>query len=326
MSILGVDIGYGFTKSYYCKNSPDTSCYLDIFPTAVSKFVPKITFAEKSVVIMVNGEEFSLAESALREGTGLINTRRRDFVGSKAYFAVMALSLLRTTGNPQTLVLGLPPGQFSKEHAELLTHRLRNIDLSVSTDDSGNKHLVFPETVKFIPQGAGIFFSYIKGGHNFDYHKNVAVLDIGYYTLDMLFFVKGKYIEKSARSYPFGVCEIYEQTKKMFYQEHKVFLKSDKSVDNLLRGSRIEIAGRSYSLDIKRIMDSYTAQVLSVLESYIEELPDEAEILIAGGGGVNFLDRTLLNYKMRVVSQPQFANAKGFFEYGMHLLKTTDKT
>ena len=316
MSILGVDIGYGFTKSYYCNNSSDSKCHLDIFPTAISKFVPKITFSDKTVLIKVNGEEFSLAEGALREGTGLINTRRKDFVGSKAYFAVMALSLLRTIRNPQTLILGLPPGQYSKEHTELLTRRLHSVTLSVSTDESVNNHLVLPETVKFIPQGAGIFFAYINGGHNFDYQRNVAVLDIGYYTLDMLFFVKGKYIEKSARSYPLGVCEIYEQAKKMFYQEHKIFLKSDKSVDNLLRGSRIEIAGRSYSIDITKIIDSYTAQVLSVVESYIEELPDEPEIFIAGGGGINFLDRTLLKYKMRVVSQPQFANAKGFLEYG----------
>ncbi|KPK35859.1 MAG: hypothetical protein AMK70_04520 [Nitrospira bacterium SG8_35_1] len=319
MSILGVDIGYGFTKSYYCDNSSDQKCHLDIFPTAVSKFLPKITFADKTVAVKVNGEEFSLAESALREGSGLINTRRRDFVGSKAYFAVMGLSLLRTIRNPQTLVLGLPPGQYSKEHTELLTRRLRSIELSLSTDGSENQHLVMPKTIAFIPQGAGIFFAYIRGGHNFDYQKNVAVLDIGYYTLDMLFFVNGRYIEKSARSYPFGVCEIYEQAKKMFYQEHKIFIKSDKSVDNLLRGNRIEIAGRSYALNIKRIVDSYTAQVLSVIESYIEEIPDEAEILIAGGGGVKFLDRTSLKYELRVVPQPQFSNAKGFYEYGKSL-------
>jgi plasmid segregation protein ParM len=312
MSILGVDIGYGFTKSYYSKNSSDASHYFHTFPTAVSRFVPRTTFSDKSIVINVNGDNFSLAENALREGTGLIKTRRKDFVGSKAYFAILALSLIRTLRNPAALILGLPPGQFSKEYTESLIQKLRSVDIFATLEGAGNDRLVFPESVKFIPQGAGIFFSYIRD----DYYKNVAVLDVGYYTLDLLFLTKGKYVEKSARSYPLGVCDIYEQAKKLFYQEHRTFLKSDKSVDALLTGNKIEIAGRSYELDINEIIKPYTSQVISVIESYIEELPDDPDIFIAGGGGVKFFENANLKYDMRLVAQPQLANAKGFFEYG----------
>ncbi len=318
MSIIGVDIGYGFTKSYYHSSSSNSTGY-DIFPTVISKFIPKTTFGEKMTLIKVNGEEFSLAESALREGSGLIDTKRGDFVGSSPYFAVLALSISRTINNPQVLVLGLPPGQYSKEHVGSLIEKLRDISLMIPTESAEWTRLVLPKTIKFIPQGAGIFFSHIQKGNKSDYNKNLAVLDIGYYTLDMLFFAKGKYVEKTARSYPFGVFEIYEEIKKTFYQKHQIFLKSDKSVDNILSGKGIEVAGVSYSLDVSEILNAYTTQISSVIEGYIEKLPDDPEIVIAGGGGIKLLPSAPLKYNLKVVPESQLANAKGFYEYGTFL-------
>ncbi len=323
-NILGVDIGYGYTKSYYSKKSfDDRDIFIfDLFPTAVSKFIPKTTFTEQQTVISINDENFIVGETALREGVGLINTRRTDFVGSNAYCAVLAYALTKTLKDPDILVLGLPPGQYSNEYSAELISLIRS--LKVKTSDKND--ISFPKRIKFIPQGAGIYFSHVRSGNLDDLNRRVAVIDVGYYTLDTLFFVKGKYVENSARSRQLGVSKIYEQVKKEFCSTYKTFIKNDETVERLLLEEKVSIAGKEFTLDTSKILDSYNTEALSLVGNYIEELPDEADIIIAGGGGVRFLKiNTFGKVKIDPVSQPQHANARGYFEFGRHVMNAMGK-
>ena len=323
-NILGVDIGYGFTKICYSKKSFDGRDIFsfDLFPTAVSKFIPKPTFTEQQTVITVNDEDFIVSDSALREGVGLINTRRTDFVGSNAYFAVLAYALSKTLKAPDLLVLGLPPGQFSNKYSASLISIIRS--LKVKTSDKND--IRFPKYIKFIPQGAGIYFSHVRSGNLDDLNRRVAVIDVGYYTLDTLFFVKGKYVENSARSHQIGVSKIYDQVKKDFYSTYRTFIKNDETVERLLFDRKVCITGKEFTLDTLKILDSYSTEALSIIDNYIEELPDEADLIIAGGGGVRFLKNNMSSkVKLNLVSQPQHANARGYFEFGRHVMNAMGK-
>lgn len=316
-TILGIDIGYGFTKSYYLQNnviSGEAYCF-DVFPTAVSKFIPKITFSDTHSIVKVNDERFLTGETALREGAGLMNTRQSDFVGSSAYCAILSLALARTVSDPDILILGLPPGQYNNEYAELITKKIQSSKISL-TD---GKQISVPETIRFIPQGAGIYFSHIR--HSGDtFNKRVAVLDVGFYTLDTLFFVNGKYVENSAQSHQLGVSRVYDQIRKEFHNEFRVPLKNHKSIDLILTTGKVTIMGETYKFDARHIIDSYNAQVSSNLANYIENLPDEVDLLVGGGGGVRFLDSNAFKYKFSITEHPQFANARGYFEFGKHLM------
>ena len=203
-NVLGVDIGYGYTKSYFARSGPSgnpQNYNYDIFPTAVTTYIPQSTFTDSRMVITANGDNFMIGENALREGVGLINTRRNDFVGSNAYLAVLAKALLRTTKEPDILVLGLPPGQYSKEYAKSVKDQISTAEIH----NSEGSIMRFPEIIQIIPQGDGIYFSHIKDGNEKDYYKRIAVVDVGFYTLDTLFFVKGKYVENTAKSHSLGV-------------------------------------------------------------------------------------------------------------------------
>jgi len=318
-NILGVDIGYGYTKSCYTKksfDSRDISCF-GLFPSAVCKFIPKTTFTEQPTVITVNGEDFIAGDTAVREGAGLINTRRTDFVGSTAYCALLAYALTKTLKEPDILVFGLPPGQYSREYSDSLISIIHSV--KVKTSDDGD--IRFPKLIKFIPQGAGIFFSHVRSGNADDLNKKVAVIDVGYYTLDTLFFVKGKYVENSARSHQLGVSKVYEQVKKEFCSTYRTFIKNDETVDKLLVDGKISITGKEFTLDTSKVLDSFNTEVLSLIGNYIEELPDEADLIIAGGGGVRFLKYGMSGkVKINLVNQTQYANARGYFEFGRHVM------
>jgi hypothetical protein len=317
-TILGVDIGYGFTKSYYLQKniiSGDSYCF-DVFPTAVSKFIPKITFSDTHSIVKVNDEEFLSGETALREGVGLMNTRQSDFVGSSAYCAILSLALTRTISDPDTLILGLPPGQYNKEYTALITNKIQSSKISLSND----KQIIIPEIIRFIPQGSGIYFSHIRHSGDDTFNKRVAVLDVGFYTLDTLFFVQGKYVENSAQSYQLGVSRVYEQVKKEFQNEFRVPLKNHKTIDQILKTGKVTIMRKTYELDARHILKSYNTEVSSNVANYIENLPDEVDLLVGGGGGVRFLDSNAFKYKFSITDHPQFANARGYFEYGKHVM------
>lgn len=312
--VLGVDIGYGYTKCFFGRNNSEIGSH--IFRTAVSRFIPRATFAESIPSYNVNGEEFIVGDDAIREGK-LLNTRRKEFVGSNAYYAILSHAMHVTVNAPlNVLVLGLPPGQYTKEYVEELTESMRKVK---AFDPDGNL-LNIPPIVKFIPQGAGIFFSHVINENPSDYSRKVVVLDIGYYTVDMLFFDKGKYVEGVARSFPFGVFEIYESIKKAFTQEHKIYLKNDESVDTLIKTGFVDVAGVQYKFDCSKAYEFYSAQINSALEEYVEGLPSEVDVILAGGGGVRFLNN-ICRYKITSVVNPQIANAVGYFEYGKHYSK-----
>lgn len=318
-NILGIDIGYGYTKSYFSRSGFDSRDFFsfDLFPTAVSKFIPRATFTAHKTVITANGEDFIVGDIVLTEGAGLINTRRTDFVGSSAYCAVLAYALTKTLRNPDILVLGLPPGQFSREYSDSLISIIQSA--KIKTSDNGD--VCLPKLIKIIPQGAGIYFSHVRSG-NLDYlNKKIAVIDAGYYTLDTLFFVKGKYVENFAKSHQLGVSKIYEQVKKEFCSTYRTFIKNDATVERLLLDGKVNIAGKDYILNTSKILDSYNTEVFSLISNYIEELPDEADLIIAGGGGIRFLKNGLSGkLNINLVAHPQYANAKGYYEYGRHVM------
>ena len=82
---LGIDIGYGFTKTF---NSGGGK----MFPTAVTTMIPRSTFREIET-ITANGEKFLVAENALLEGKWVLDTRNTGFVGSNGWLAVLGHSL-----------------------------------------------------------------------------------------------------------------------------------------------------------------------------------------------------------------------------------------
>lgn len=319
MKILGVDIGYGYTKSFYSNKgiADQDICTFDLFPTAITNYIPQQTFSEKTMVITIDDERYLVGEAVLHEKQGIINTRTDDFVGSNGYCAVLTTALLRTVPDPDILILGLPPGLFNTKKISSLIEKIQAVQ--ISTSDA--TRFVMPENFKFVPQGSGIYFSHIRNTHGADVAKKIAVIDIGYYTLDTQYYVKGRYIENFARSYPNGVYSIYEQIRREFQLTNQTFISSNEYMDRLIASGKIEIAGRIYELDTSHIIKSYHNQILSCINQYMKDA-GEVDVLLVGGGGVKHILSVApeLKYKLTVISHPQYANARGYFEYGKNYL------
>ena len=76
--IVGIDIGYGYTKSAIY----DSGKYsYDLFPTKVTRNVPKDLFTDEVLPIArVNGKTFLIGKRAELEGFKTISTRTPNFL------------------------------------------------------------------------------------------------------------------------------------------------------------------------------------------------------------------------------------------------------
>ncbi len=310
--IAGIDIGYGFTKTFSGGNGRK-------FPTAVTSLVPTASFGEVSPVV-ANGDKFLVGDDAVREGKGLIDTRTTGFVKSNAWLAVLGHALIQNgmntnDGTPRTLVLGIPPGQYSKERARQISETVRTCSIGSNGDLSSFER----DTVSVIPQGAGIFFAYAASVPS-DLNRDVAVVDIGHYTVDMLFFSNGRYIESATTSAPLGVSLIADEIGKAFSHRHGITI-SQKQILRLLNYSSITILEESYSIgDLRPLIAPFATQIGSIINGFFENLPNKPEIGLAGGGGVATLKGMVnLKYKLHIVDRPDMANAEGYWHYGKGL-------
>jgi hypothetical protein len=310
--VIGIDVGYGYTKSFTLANGIQRKL---IFPTAVSPYAPNVSFGVKIPAIRVDGKRFAVGEELVINGLPYENTVREGFVGSPSYMAVLGHVLSHTGFYGKAMVTGLPPTFFRKEKAEELSEQIRK---QWFVDELG-KPIPIPETIKIIPQGSGIFFSYVVNYPGI-FEKNVLVVDIGYYTLDVVFFSGGKYIEGAAASFPMGAKRVYDEIRKIFSKVYGTFSKDDDIIDEIIRFGKYTDFGQEYSLDVRDIIESYKVMVNSTIKSHLGKVTKKVDYVLAGGGGISLFMETMKS--VIPVNDPQFANAMGFYEYGKQFLKS----
>jgi len=299
---IGIDIGYGYAKT--CRAGDKK-----MFPTAVCAVTREGTFEEMSPVV-VNGRRYLVGKEAEREGN-TFDTRQSGFVASAPWLAVLAHCLWVNNFPGGKVVMGLPPGVYSKEYTQEILKAIRASDVRIKGEPyriSGN--------VRIIPQGAGIFFSYVKD-HPGDYRKNVAVVDIGHRTVDMVFFVDGKYVESAIQTHDIGMSVVLDNIKNAFLREYRRRI-DFKAALAILQGRQVTYLGETYTMDVREEVDAYTKQVCSVIDHYLEDLPLRPDLAIIGGGGA--IMRGLAGrHNLLVVNEPVMANAIGYYHYGTDL-------
>lgn len=300
---IGIDIGYGFTKT--CRAGDKR-----IFPTAVTLMTTEPTFSEVSPVV-VNGDRFLVGKEAEREGN-TIDTRHSGFVISDAWVAILGECLRINNFSNGEIVLGVPPGMYSRAYSQRILDTIRKSEIRINGDlyrINGN--------VRIIPQGAGIFFRHLKD-HPDDYNKNVTVIDIGYHTVDMVLFSVGKYVENAKETQEMGVSLILDGIIKAFYRQYRLQVGFRDALD-ILRNGQVTHLGIPYALDINEEVNRYARRFESVMNRYLEKLPIRPDVAIMGGGGAVVMHHLVdLKDRMIIVNEPAMANAAGYWLYGSY--------
>ncbi len=311
--VIGLDIGYGYTKMAYLGATGKRSL---VIPSTVSRYIPEKSFGDSFEVIRVNGRPFIVGSDIA--GSSRVGS---NFVGTEEYFAIIGHCLSRADAAKRILVLGLPPQAYQKDRMQTLKDAIRGMD--VCLEDGAR--LYIPQRVEFVPQGAGIFMAHLRnnGAAQGDMGKTTIIVDIGYHTMDTVLFAKGRYRNDVSRSYPLGVKYLYDKVRDAYIRKYASFLSHDVDgiAEALLRNGRIMHFGETHTLDTGAILDDYyMGRVVHAILDYnasVKESGFVVENIIFGGGGVQYLKGMP---GAHVVDEPQVANAEGFMEYGLTLL------
>jgi len=310
-SVIGIDIGYGETKSFHGSEAKR-------FPTAVTTMVQEQTFGKVSS-IGVNGKEYLVGRNAA-DSKWAIDIRTPGFVGSPAWLAPLGFALIQHGLDPLQIkggkiLLGLPPGQFTTA----ITKSLISFVKSSTISRNGYRYDLSSTDVVFVPQGAGIYYSYLHEIEPKAFEMNVAVVDIGHYTIDMVYFKKGDYMEDSTSSTPMGISLLLDDICKEFNRTNKITIGHPEAQKLLVRGEVTFLQEVHRLARLPEIIQAYSEKVSAIIDRYFASLAEKPDIGVAAGGGSLALQgRLKLQNKMHAMREPDpvIANAKGYFYFG----------
>lgn len=299
---IGLDIGFGFTKVTDGHNR-----YI------IPSLATRTAFSDKSFSVnedsvFVNDVEYAVGSEV--SSTGNVS---KDFVGSDQYFALVgyALSLYDTPLPIEGIGLGIPPGIYSKEKAKATKEMFQGVKIRCN-----KKPIILPSNIEFIPQGVGAYISWISKNPS-GKDLNTVVVDIGYYTVDLVYLNKGKYIPDFSRSFPFGVESLLDRLRDKFAVKYGEFITS-RVAEDLLQTGRIVHFGKEYTMNSERdylINKFYIEELMKIIKNYSTNIKDAGylaqNVIICGGGARYFPPVT----GAIVMENPQFANAEGYRLY-----------
>lgn len=305
MTFAGIDTGFGFTKVVYGDNRSF------IFKTAVEPYIhSEKRFGKNADIVSVKEKLFLVGPDATQAWHATF-----DFVGSEQYYAVIAYCLhqIYKSGNRLSgIALGLPPAMFNERKTILLRNEIEKAELMVNKTP-----VAVPEKIVFIPQGVGAYIDFILNNPEYD-GKDVIVIDIGYYTLDIIFIKEGRFIPEASKSYPSGIEFLLEKISDAFTNRYGFFINNSTAETLLKKGSFHEL-GREYKFNSEEILyNFYIPEIVTRIKKYSVYLRKNFEvdpiktIVIAGGGAIyikNMIEGAIF------LPEPQFANARGYKAY-----------
>ncbi|HEX2950945.1 MAG TPA: ParM/StbA family protein [Armatimonadota bacterium] len=215
-----------------------------------------------------------------------------------------------------TIVCSIPVSEYADGKADEVKQNVVGSYVMDGLDGVSLYVTVIPENLIIIPEGAGSYFQALYTPGSNLASREVAIVDIGFYTTDLVVFNKGNYVAGSARSSKHGVQQVaagvYQYLRQQYRYEGDVW-----TVDNELAAGAINIGNRCFDFTEQRD-GAYCDLLDDILTFYRSSKGSRtpSAVVLSGGGaeGVyKFLPEDLKDEGWRVATNPRRANAEGAY-------------
>ena len=307
---LGIDIGFGYTKAHFGIQDADGNDSVVSFRTVVTNAIEAGGFSPHSC-IEVDGNKFYAGPDVSGEDP-YYDPRNSEFLGSAHWTALLVAVIRACNFNTydSTIVLGIPAAQFSKKKSAELIHALKQKCITIN----GTRFDLGSTDIYFVPQGFGIYLKYVSDNSTNFKSLRVAVVDIGFHTLDLITMNNGKFVNTHVKTYPLGISVLLDDIDNEFNRKYLRPIGRDRAM-SFLGNREVQWSGEVFELDIDEITKNYSARVAALINNYMEG--QVMDLGIAGGGGVHVLRKVMkLKKKLYTVASPENANAIGYWIYG----------
>ncbi len=337
MKLLGIDIGFGFTKATDGKNNV---IFKSIFGDA-EEYQFFANFGDNSPVnhihVSFNGKSYFIGELAEQQSSVLNFTLDQenlvtDFVRLLALtVAGMFMKDDDISSEPINIVSGLPIGYFKQNHErfnEILTGQ-HSITFHSYNGKKITKEININQ-VHMIPQPLGTALNLLMDDNGQIINQELAnqkigVVDIGFRTTDFTIVDHLRYIDRGSRTLDKGISNGFSILANKLREKCGVNVELYRLYEAAENGL-IKMRGRGYNFI--KMRDQIYSQLVRSITSDIDRLwTDDWDIdtIVLTGGGCRELAQylqPLINGHITPIDpdiDPRLNNVHGYFKYGKHI-------
>jgi plasmid segregation protein ParM len=334
VNVVGIDIGFGFTKA---SNGKDTLIFKSIFGEATDiQFREHLLSSgnpEEHLHIELEGESFFVGELAERQShVRSFTLDQNQFITNFAkIMAMAALSRMVSANDSVNLVTGLPVS-FYRRHREELSGLLLGAHSLVTLDANGARNEI-PMTVKqvrVIPQPFGSLFNLMMGdtaelSDKRYVQDKIGVVDIGFRTTDYTISDKTKYSGRGSASSESGIARAFAMIATKLLEQTGVDVELYRMYDAVAHGS-IKIRGKT--IDLRALTEDAFSKLASAIATEVDRLwADDWDIdliVVTGGGGAvlaPYLEPLLSGEVLALdpTADSRLNNVRGYWKYGRNV-------
>ena len=299
---IAIDLGYGDEKIYYNQTKIK-------FPNAIARSGISVVDIQNTSqdVFVFEGDEYFLGEQALL--TKPLKTR--NFTYLNEYSPLLIYKVLKDIGatpiDKVNIVCGLSIKDWGSRHE--FAKRIEN-SIFVNGEHFNNV------TVKLIPQGVGIY-EYYKRNHKVE-DDFLAVLDIGYNTLDFFIFKDGAPLSNEYFANTNGVNLITTEIIKLIAKKFNLHV-TEQDAKIILKNKwfRVQNEKQDLTLEINKLINNYAKQTINEITNHNQLLLNSvAGVIVAGGGAYILKEAGISMFKHEVYPdiEYEYANVIGYYQ------------
>ncbi|VFM94925.1 MAG: plasmid segregation actin-type ATPase ParM [Candidatus Kentron sp. G] len=341
MDILGIDIGFGFTKA---TNGKDSVVFKSIFGEAAQiQFRDQLldqVGPESYLHLEVDGTPYFVGELAERQSNVCSFTLdHSQFVESFAKtMALGAMASLMPESASVRVVTGLPVGYYQNQR-DRLAGLLRGRHDIVHINPKGKRRelAINVVQVRVIPQPFGTLLDNMLSDvveisdKRFAQGK-VGVIDVGFRTSDYTIADATKYSERGSHTTDSGIAQGFALIANKLREATGVNVELYRLYDAVARGS-IKIRGKT--MDLTKLTEEVFTKLASAIATEVDRLWSEDWdvdlIVITGGGGAVLAPylQPLLQGEVLTVDTSKdlrLQNVRGYWKYAKHLWGRAQQT
>lgn len=334
MDILGIDIGFGFTKA---TNGKESVIFKSIFGEAAQiQFRDQLldqTGPESHLHLEVDGIPYFIGELAERQSNVCSFTLdHSQFIESFAKtMALGAMASMMPESGSVRVVTGLPVGYYQRQRDQLASI-LRGRHNLIQIDPKGAKRELSVNVVqvRVIPQPFGTLLDNMLSevveiaDKRFAQGK-IGVIDIGFRTSDYTIADATKYSERGSHTTDSGIAQGFALIANKLREASGVNVELYRLYDAVDKGS-IKIRGKT--IDLKKLTEEVFNKLATAVATEVDRLWSgdwDLDLIVVTGGGGSVLApylRPLLHGEVLSIDTTRdlrMQNVRGYWKYAKHL-------
>jgi len=337
MEVLGIDIGFGFTKA---TNGKETIIFKSIFGDA-SEIQFWADFGASSqtdhIHVSIDGKSYFVGDLAEQQSSVLNFTLDQERLITD-YVRILALTIAglffknNTPINvPINVVSGLPIGYFKQNH-ERFNEILTGHHTVTYHSNNGEKTTreIYINKIRMLPQPLGSILNQLMDEDGKIINEDMAtqkvgVVDIGFRTTDFTILDHLRYIDRGSRTVDTGISKGFSVISNKLREKCGVGVELYRLYKAAEEGT-IKMRGHGFSFE--KIRDQVYSQLAATIANDLDRLwADDWDIdhIILTGGGC----RELAKYLHPLItgniipidssSDPRLNNVLGYAKYGRYI-------